>query len=55
MTGPIFRIYVEEVLAPTLGAGDVVVMDNLPAHKVTGVRAASAYEDSSRIVANLVL
>jgi transposase len=40
MTGPIFRTYVEEVLAPTLGAGDVVVMDNLPAHKVTGVREA---------------
>ena len=40
MTGPIFRIYVEEVLAPTLGAGDVVVMDNLPAHKVKGVREA---------------
>jgi transposase len=25
---------------PTLGAGDVVVMDNLPAHKVKGVREA---------------
>jgi transposase len=40
MTGAIFRIYVEEVLAPMLGPGDVVVMDNLPAHKVTGVREA---------------
>jgi len=26
------------VLAPTLAAGDIVVMDNLPAHKVAGVR-----------------
>ena len=40
MTGPIFRTYVEEVLVPMLQPGDVVVMDNLPAHKVTGVREA---------------
>ena len=26
------------MLAPTLAAGDIVVMDNLPAHKVAGVR-----------------
>ena len=26
-------------LAPTLTAGDTVIMDNLPAHKVSGVRA----------------
>jgi transposase len=36
--GVIFRTYVEEVLAPTLSAGDVVIMDNLGAHKVSGVR-----------------
>jgi len=29
---------VEQVLCPALAAGDVVVMDNLSAHKVTGVR-----------------
>jgi transposase len=40
MTGAAFRTYVEQLLAPTLGAGDVVVMDNLPAHKVKGVREA---------------
>jgi transposase len=40
MTGPIFRTYVEEVLAPALQPGDVVVLDNLAAHKVAGVRAA---------------
>ena len=28
----------EEVLAPTLKRGDVVVLDNLPAHKVAGIR-----------------
>lgn len=38
--GDIFRAYVERVLCPTLGAGDVVVMDNLGAHKVGGVREA---------------
>lgn len=36
--GVVFKVYVEEVLSPTLTAGDVVVMDNLPAHKVSGVR-----------------
>jgi transposase len=29
----VFEIYVERVLAPTLGPGQVVVMDNLTAHK----------------------
>ena len=29
----VFRAYVSEVLLPTLKAGDVVVMDNLSAHK----------------------
>jgi transposase len=35
--GDIFLAYVEQVLCPTLAAGDVVVMDNLGAHKVNGV------------------
>jgi len=35
-----FLAYVEQVLAPTLQTGDIVVMDNLPAHKVAGVRNA---------------
>jgi len=29
----VFRAYVTEVLAPTLREGDIVVMDNLSAHK----------------------
>ena len=41
--GPInshsFLTYIEQVLAPTLQPGDIVVMDNLPAHKVAGIRA----------------
>ena len=34
----VFRAYVEQVLCPTLTAGDIVVMDNLRAHKVAGIR-----------------
>lgn len=37
MNGNVFLAYVEQVLLPTLQAGDVVVMDNLPAHKTSGV------------------
>jgi transposase len=40
MHGTAFRAYVEQVLVPELRPGDVVVMDNLPAHKVAGVREA---------------
>ena len=40
MNGEAFLVYVQEVLVPTLRPGDIVVMDNLPAHKVAGVRAA---------------
>lgn len=35
-----FEIYVEQVLAPTLQAGQIVVMDNLHAHKGARVRLA---------------
>ena len=38
MTGARFRSYVEETLVPTLKRGDTVVLDNLPAHKVSGLR-----------------
>lgn len=38
--GVVFLTYVEQVLVPTLEVGDVVVMDNLGAHKVKGVREA---------------
>ena len=40
MHGAAFLAYIEQVLAPELTPGDVVVMDNLPAHKVKGVRQA---------------
>jgi transposase len=37
--GEVFRIYVEQVLGPELKKGDVVVMDNLSVHKVSGIEA----------------
>lgn len=36
--GDIFQTYLEQVLGPQLHPGDIVVMDNLSAHKVSGVR-----------------
>lgn len=38
MNGEAFLTYLRKILGPTLAAGDVVIMDNLPAHKVAGVR-----------------
>ena len=40
MDGAAFLTYVRQVLVPALKPADVVIMDNLPAHKVTGVRQA---------------
>jgi transposase len=38
----VFRTYVKRVLGPTLTPGDIVVMDNLQAHKAVGVQQAIA-------------
>lgn len=38
--GPLFLAFVRDALVPALRPGDVVVMDNLGAHKVKGVREA---------------
>lgn len=44
LDGPInglaFRAWVEQMLAPELRPGDIVVMDNLGSHKVTGIAEA---------------
>jgi transposase len=40
MDGQAFRTYVERLLVPALRPGDIVVMDNLPAHKLAAVRDA---------------
>jgi transposase len=40
MNGEAFLAYVEQCLVPTLKRGDIVIMDNVPAHKVEGVQDA---------------
>ncbi len=40
MHGAAFLAYVEQVLAPTLSPGDIVIMDNLPTHKSAAARQA---------------
>jgi transposase len=46
VNGDIFRCWVRDILGPTLHPGDIVLWDNLSAHKVAGVeevlRARSA-------------
>jgi transposase len=39
MNGAVFLAWLEQFLIPTLRRGDIVVMDNLPAHKIAAVRA----------------
>ena len=40
INGRSFLAYVEQFLIPTLKPGDIVIMDNLAAHKVAGIRQA---------------
>jgi hypothetical protein len=40
MDGDAFGAYVEHVLVPEPAPGDLVVMDNLPSHKVHSARDA---------------
>jgi transposase len=40
MDGDAFRAYVVQVLVPELSPSDIVIMGNLPAHRVSGVREA---------------
>jgi len=40
INGAIFLAYVRQHLVPTLRPGDIVIMDNLSAHKIAGVREA---------------
>jgi transposase len=49
MNGVAFRAYVEQALAPTLKPGDIVIMDNLPAHRVSGVREAIEAAGATRL------
>jgi transposase len=49
MNGPSFLAYVEQILAPTLQAGDIVIMDNVNIHKVAGVREAIEARDATLV------
>jgi transposase len=40
MNGEWFKAYVNQVLVPALKSGDIVVMDNLSAHKSEDIRSA---------------
>ncbi|HEX2801998.1 MAG TPA: IS630 family transposase [Phenylobacterium sp.] len=40
INGELFGLYIEQILAPTLSPGDVVVLDNLGSHKGKAARAA---------------
>jgi transposase len=40
INGAAFLAYIEQMLGPTLRAGDIVICDNLPSHKVSGIREA---------------
>ena len=40
MDGEMFLAYVRKFLCPTLESGDIVILDNLSSHKVTGVEQA---------------
>ena len=50
MNGAAFLAYVEQVLVPTLVPGDLVLMDNLPAHKVAGVKQAIEAVGATRVL-----
>ena len=40
--GAVFLAYIEKILAPTLKANDIVVMDNLSTHKMAAIQATGA-------------
>ena len=40
LDGTMFLGYIEQHLVPTLNKGDIVICDNLPAHKIKGIRKA---------------
>ena len=44
MTKVAFETYVEQVLVPSLRAGEVVILDNLSSHKIVGDRVRKLIE-----------
>jgi transposase len=48
INGAKFLAYVEQILAPTLRPGDIVIMDNLSSHKSAAVREAIEAKGATR-------
>jgi transposase len=49
MDGEAFLAWCELMLGPILRPGDIVIMDNLPAHKVAGIREAIEAAEASLV------
>lgn len=47
MTGDLFVKYIQQELAPQLRSGDILILDNLPTHKVKGVAEAVQTRDAT--------
>ena len=47
LNGELFLKYVQQELAPQMRPGDILVMDNLPTHKIKGVAAVLAEREAS--------
>ena len=53
MNGAIFRAWTEQMLAPALQPGDIVIMDNLPAHPVSSADIPPGDPAKGRMVAGI--
>ena len=49
INGQRFRAYVEQMLAPTLMPGDIVLLDNLRSHKIAGIAEVIAAREAPLI------
>jgi transposase len=49
VNGTVFHDYIAQCVVPTLQPGDVLFMDNLPAHKVDGIEALIEAQDARLI------
>jgi len=47
INGAAFRAYIEQFLTPTVRPDDIVIADNLPSHKVAGIRDTIAARGAS--------
>ena len=55
INGERFKLYVDEVLVPTLKPGDIVIMDNLGSHKGKAVRRAIRSAGARAVLAAQIL